>query len=122
MANAFVTLNGAVLYPELPIGREFVTIHDDRRMRNGQLRRARFAEAYRFTLRLSDATEAERAAWLAAAPMSASLTFTDELGAARSVLVVAWRDDLVRTEPAVEGGLSTTGPAYYDLEVVLEGV
>jgi hypothetical protein len=31
-------------------------------------------------------------------------------------------DDLVRTEPAVEGGASTTGPGYYDLTVVLEEV
>lgn len=120
--NCFVKIGSTSMYPELPIGREIVIISDDRRMANGQLRRAWRAEKYRFTLTLRDADETERFAWLSAATTSASVVFQDEHGATRSCIVMEARDDLVRTAPAVEGGAATTGPGYYDLTVVVEEV
>lgn len=122
MVNCFLTLNGQVIYPELPVGREYIIVAEDRRMGNGQLRRAFRAAKYRFTFTLRDATEAERTTWLTAASMGVGLTYVDEHAVSRTVLVTSVRDDLVRTAPAVEGGTSTTGPGYYDLEIVAEEV
>lgn len=120
--NCYLTLNSQVIYPELPVGRELLLIAEDRRMANGQLRRAYRGVRIRYTMTLRDASEAERTAWLAAAAMSASIGFTDEQAATRTVMVMSVREDLSRTAPAVEGGASTTGPGYYDLEVVVEEV
>lgn len=117
-----VTLNGTDLYPELPIGRAPVLIRDQQRMLNGQLRTAHRASKYTFTLSLSDATEAERAAWLAAASVTASVTYIDELNVSRTVVVQDVSDPLSRTVPLVDGSLSTTGDGFYDLSIQLEEV
>lgn len=122
MVNCYLTLNAQVFYPELPIGRETLLIAEDRRMLNGQLRRAYRAGKRRLTFTLRDATEAERSAWLTAATYAASVTFVDEGGGSYAVMVTEVRDDLTRTVPAVEGGAATTGPGYYDLTVVVEEV
>lgn len=120
--NCYVTLGATSFYPELPVGRKPVPIRDQRRQLNGTMRTAHRAVKYTFTLVLRDATEAERTAWLAAATWTASATFTDETGTARTVVVQEVTEDLVRTTPAVQGGASTTGPGYYDLTIVLEQV
>lgn len=120
--NCFLTLNGTSFYPELPIGRRKLLVREQKRMKSGQLRTAQYAEKYAFSLRLTDATEAERSAWLAAAATSASISFTDELAVVRTVVVQDVVDDLTRTEPAAPGGLATTGPGYYDLSIELEEV
>jgi hypothetical protein len=54
------------------------------------------------------ATEAAQAAL---AGMAASVTYQDELGVSRTVVVTKAVDDLATTAPAVEGGSATTGPA-----------
>jgi hypothetical protein len=122
--NCYITLSGTTIYPALPVGRENIIIADDRRMLNGQLRRAYRARKYRFTLTLPQATEAEYVAWIVAARAgaAASVTYVDELSNAYTVVVMDIQEDLVRTEPAVEGGASTTGPGFYDLTVVVEEV
>jgi hypothetical protein len=122
MVNCYLTLRGTVAYPELPYGRKPIPIRDQRRQLNGTLRTAHRAVKYEFTLTLRDATEAERSAWLTAAAFTSSATFTDELGVSRTVVVQSIDEPLARTEPAVEGGTSTTGPGYYDLTVVVEEV
>lgn len=122
MANCFIVLNGTTIYPELPVGRSRIFVREQRRMVNGQMRTAHRARKMSFTLTLRDATEAERTAWLAAADETQSLTFADELGVSRTVVVQEVTEDLTRTAPTVEGGLSTTGPAFYDLTVVVEEV
>lgn len=120
--NCYLTLNSQLFYPELPVGRRRLLVRDQRRMLNGQLRTAHRAAKYEFTLTLRDATEAERSAWLTAASLTASVTFIDEQGVSRTVVVQEVTDDLVRTAPTVEGGASTTGPGYYDLTLTLEEV
>lgn len=124
MANCYVTLNGASLYPELPIGVEVLVVSEDKRMLNGQLRRAYRAVKRRYTLTLTDASEAEYSSWLAAASagIGASVAFVNEQAVSRTVFVMSVTEDLSRTVPAVDGGLATTGPASYDLTVVLEEV
>lgn len=127
--NCYLTLATAssgtlTFYPELPIGREIIIISEDKRMLNGQMRRAYRAFKYRFTFTLRDATETERNAWYTAATgsLAASATYTDETNTARTVLVTSIRDDLSRTTPTVEGSSSTTGSGFFDLEVVVEEV
>jgi hypothetical protein len=122
MVRCYIVIGAATIYPELPVGREVVAITEDRRMRNGQMRRAYFGAKYRYTFTLTDATETERSTWLAAASLSSSVTLVDEQNVTRTVLVMSVRDDLTRTVPASEGGAATTGPGYYDLEVVVEEV
>lgn len=117
MANCYVTLNGQTLYPALPITRTPLRIADSKRMLNGQLREARRAEKYEFELTLSDASEAERTVWLAAAGATGSCAYTDETGTARTVIARLSQDDLATTAPDVDGGLSATGPATYDLAI-----
>lgn len=120
--NCYVTLNGQKLYPELPIIRRRAIVADDVRMLNGQMRRAYRAIKFSASLALSGASEAERTAWLAAAAVSASVAYTDELGVSRTVIVMGVSDDLVTTAPATPGGLSTTGAGTYDLRIDLEEV
>lgn len=122
--NCVITLNGTSLYPELPIGREIIIVSEDKRMLNGQLRRAYRTIKRRYTLTLRDATEAEYSAMLGAvlAGIGASVTYVDEQGSSQTVVVTSVTEDLSRTVPAVEGGAATTGPGYYDLQVVLEVV
>ena len=120
--RCYLVLNGQTLYPELPVGREQVIIAEDRRMLGGALRRAWRATKYRFTLTIRGVDEATRTTWMSAAPASTSVSYTDERNITLTAVVVSVRDDLTRTEPAVEGGASTTGPGYYDLEVVIEEV
>jgi hypothetical protein len=122
--SCFLTLNGEVIYPELPIGREWVIVSEDKRMLNGQLRRAYRAFKRRFTFTLIDATEAQYTDWIGAAlgGVAASVTYTDEQGVSRSVFVISATEDLSRTTPAVEDGASTTGPGYYDLQIVVEEI
>lgn len=120
--NCYVTLNSTVFYPSLPVARRQLIIAERRRMLNGQLRTAYRATKYEFTLTLPDASEAERTAWIAAAVVNASVTYVDELGVSRTVVVTDVTEPLVRTVPSVEGGTSTTGPGYYDLSVVIEEV
>ena len=123
MAVACKLIIGATtIYPELPIDYELFPIADDRRQLNGTLRRAYRATKLRATMRLTFATEAERAAWAGAATYGASFTFTDETSTARTMQLMAWRAPLSKTEPAVEGGTNTTGPGYYDVEITLEQV
>lgn len=122
--NCFLQIGALTFYPELPVGREPILIAEDRRMLGGNLRRAYRGTRYRFTFALRDADEATRSAWVTAATgaYANSATYTDELGVARTVVVMSVREDLSRTAPAVEGGASTTGPGYYDLEVVAEEI
>ena len=122
--NCYLTLNAASIYPELPITRERIVVAEDRRMLNGNLRRAYRAIKRRFVMTIRDVDETTRAAWVSAAGagLSAGITFTDEGGITYTVVLAALTDTLARTEPAVEGGAATTGPGYYDLEVTLEEV
>lgn len=121
--NCYLTIAGTVIHPELPVAREAIIVGEDKRMLNGQLRRAYRGVRYRFTLTLRDATEAERSAWILAAGGGAgSITYTDEFASSRTVLVTEIREDLTRTVPASEGGAATTGPGYYDLTLVVEEV
>jgi len=122
--NCWVVLNGSSLYPALPIGREPVLVAEDKRMLNGQLRRAYRAVKYRVTLTRAGADETMRTTWMTAAlaGMAASVTYQDELGVSRTVVVTKAVDDLATTAPAVDGGASTTGPATYDLSIELEEV
>jgi hypothetical protein len=123
MAVACKLIIGATtIYPELPIDYELIPIVEDRRQLNGTMRRVYRGTKLRATMRLTLATEAERAAWAAAVTFDTSLTFTDEAGVARTVLLMAWRAPLSKTEPAVEGGTNTTGPGYYDVEITVEQV
>lgn len=122
MAQLYITSNGTVIYPLLPIEREDVLVAEDRRHRSGQLRRAYIATKKRLRYSLTDATEAERTAWLTAHPWNTSYSHTDERGDTRTVVTLARVDALSRTTPLVEGGLSTTGDAFYDLSVEVEEV
>lgn len=122
MATLYMASNGVTIYPALPIEREDVLIVEDKRHKGGQLRRAYTATKKRLRYGLPDATEAERADWIAAHPLNVSFAHGDELGVARTMITISRSDTLVRTEPAVNGSLSTTGPAFYDLAVELEEV
>ena len=117
-----VTLGGVALYPELPIGRAPLLIREQQRMLSGQLRTVHRAAKYTYTLVLTRATEAERAAWLGAAILTASTTYVDELSVSRTVVVQEVRDDLSATEPVTPGGLNTSGAGYYDLSLTIEEV
>jgi hypothetical protein len=115
--------SGAVaLYPELPVEYTTIPIVDDRRMLNGQTRRAYRAAKLRIGLRLSGATEAEFTTWAGVADFSTSLTFVNERGQSFTVNLVDWTYPLSRTVPDVEGGTNTTGAGYYDLAMTLEQV
>jgi hypothetical protein len=117
-----VTLNGTSLNPVFPIGRKRLLIRDAQRMLNGQLRVAHRASKYTFALSSDDAPEAERAAWVSAASLSASVAFVDELGVSRTVVVTDFSDDLVRSEPTNNAVVGGTGLGFYDLRMTLEEV
>lgn len=118
--RCYLEIGSLTVYPELPVRRDRVIVARDEVMLNGQLRRAYRAARWRFTLTLGDMDEATYGAWVTAATPGAAVTYTDETGVAWNCLVTDVTSALTRTAPAVEGGLSTTGPGYYEITVVIE--
>jgi hypothetical protein len=122
MAALKIIANGQTIYPALPIEHDTILIEDSRRQLNGTLRTAHRAEKARLRYGLPGATEAELTTWIAAHPRDFSFSVTDERSITQTFKVIAFTFPLVRTEPLVEGGLDTTGAAYYDISIELEGV
>jgi hypothetical protein len=120
--RCWIVANGTSIYPELPVEREPMLIEDSRRQLNGTLRTAHRAEKVRMRYQLSDATEAEVTAWLAAHPRNASFSVTDERNVTRTMKVTRFPYPLTRTAPDTEGGAATNGDGFYFLEVEMEEV
>ena len=115
MATLAIVSNGSTIYPELPIDRARVIVAEDRRMVNGQLRRAYRAEKLRISYRRGGLTEAERTTWVSAHPLSTSYTHTDELGVTRTV-VTTRRDEIL------EETIVASNASFYRIEVEVEEV
>lgn len=125
MAIACKIVVGAyTLYPELPVGRRAQPIGVDLPTASGKRRFARRSRKVDMTLSLRRATEAEYTTWVSAfeAAEENAVVVTDETGQARTMRATGLDYPLVRTEPAVEGGLNTTGPGYFDLTLELSEI
>lgn len=122
MSNCYITIGATKYYPLLPVEYSSLLIREQQRMLNGQLRTAHRAEKLIAPLQFGELAEAERTSLLAVATPGAAVTFIDEHGTSRSMVVQSIDKPLVRTVPAVEGGLTTTGPGYYDITITLEEV
>jgi len=115
VATLAIVSNGSTIYPELPIDRARVIVAEDRRMVNGQLRRAYRAEKLRISYRRGGLTEAERTTWVSAHPLSTSYTHTDELGTSRTVVTI-------RCDEVLEETIVASNASFYLVEVEVEEV
>jgi hypothetical protein len=114
--------NGETIYPELPIAKPLLVIEEGRRMLNGQGRWALRAQKATLAYGRGNLSEAELTTWIAAHPGHISFNHTDEVPVTRVMKRTNLTITLERTEPVEEGGLDTTGLAYYRVDVELEEV
>lgn len=115
MATLAIVSNGSTIYPELPIDRTPILVTEDRRMVNGQLRRAYRAEKMRLSYQRGGLSEAERSTWVSAHPFSSSYTHVDELGVSRTVVTV-------RRDEVLEETIVASNASFYLVEVEVEEV
>lgn len=100
MAQLYYTLNGQTIYPLLPIDIEDEVIGDVQQMADGSERLAYLATKRRWVIRHDDASESLRTTWLAAAPLTATYTLTDELGTSYTVRTESRRATLIASNAA----------------------
>lgn len=119
-----IVLGAYTLYPMLPVGRTRQLIGVALPTASGKRRFAWRATKHGFSFVLTDASEAERTSWKAAfdACASATVTLTMEDGETYIVRGINFEDPLVRTTPAINDGLDTTGAGFYDLSLAAEQI
>ncbi len=123
MITCKIVSNGISLYPVLPVERSVIQVEDSRRQKLSTTLRVAYygAKAY-MAYGLPGATEDELTEWINAHPADTSFAHTDERGVTRTMRRTSFAFPLSRTEPDVEGGLSTSGAGFYDISVEVEEV
>jgi hypothetical protein len=110
------------VYPALPIRYKPIYVRNERTAINGQYMLSHRATKLEAGMDFPELTEAQFDAIIAAATPGASFAFVNERNVSRTMVVTDAPYDLIRTEPAVEGGTATTGPGYYGLSLTLREV
>ena len=122
MAILRISANGANIHPEFPIERDRTLLYVEKRMANGQLRRAYIGEKFIFRYGAGGLTEAERATWINNHPRHTAFPLIDETGSSYTVVLRSLAEQIERSVPDVDGAEAGTGATYYRIDLEVEQV